>query len=226
MCLLQIRSQLVSEFSVGIGMSVQSPSVCADSEDDPVKATCGPKPDPGGENDGGFGIAPSPAQPASPKCLFYNSFFYALLRNSRGGYCYANVERWGRRHNMAEMDYVFFPINVSNSHWCLAVVEPKMRRIRYFDSLGGINQHCLDLLERYMRDEGEKRGIEAFTGDWDKENIGPPDIPAQTDGCSCGVFVCAFADCLSMDRFPAGFAQRDMPTIRAELYKLLTRCNM
>jgi len=42
-------------------------------------------------------------------------------------------------HNMShsvqelhEMDIIVFPINVSNTHWCLAVVYPKVLTIRYF----------------------------------------------------------------------------------------------
>ena len=161
-----------------------------------------------------------------PKSLFYSSFFYALLRNSRGGYSYSNVQRWGRKHNILEMDRVFFPINISNSHWCLAVVFPSQLTIRYYDSLGGRNSHCLDLLERYLKDEGRSRGEEKLTRDWAKESFGPPQIPGQSDGCSCGVFVCAFADCLSAGMRPEGFSQHDMPTIRRRFYDFFIRCRM
>jgi len=31
---------------------------------------------------------------------------------------------------LGNMDMIFFPINISNSHWCLAVVYPQERTIR------------------------------------------------------------------------------------------------
>jgi hypothetical protein len=49
-----------------------------------------------------------------------------------------------------------------------------------------------------MRDEGKARGIIEWQGRWDTSNMQPPkDCPKQTDGTSCGVFVCCSADCLS-----------------------------
>jgi hypothetical protein len=161
-----------------------------------------------------------------PKCLFFNSFFYALLRNPRDGYCYLNVKRWGRRFNISEMDRVFLPINISNSHWCLAVVFPQEHEIHYYDSLGGKNPCCLNLLERYLQDEGRFRNVKALTGSWQKKNFGPPEIPGQGDGCSCGVFVCAFADCLSAGHKPKGFMQHDMPTIRRLIRDFFIGCRM
>lgn len=175
----------------------------------------------------------APGTEARPRCAFFSSFFYAILRNSKGGYCYDHVKRWGRKTDLASMDHIFFPINVSNSHWCLAVVSPKEKSIRYYDSLGGKNFACLGLLERYMQDEGAARYEEALQGEWQKENVGPDRIPRQIDGCSCGVFACCYADLISAGkglenwrdkRDDPAFAHMDMEDLRAEMLRLFLSC--
>ncbi len=32
---------------------------------------------------------------------------------------------------------LFFPVNISNTHWCLAVAHLDARRLQYYDSMGG-----------------------------------------------------------------------------------------
>ena len=119
---------------------------------------------------------------APTRSAFFSSFFYALLRNAKNGYNYANVQRWSRKKQLEQMDRILFPINISNAHWCLAVVYPKEMKIKYFDSLGGKNSHCLKLLTRYMQDEGKARGIDAWTSEWATECVAPPQCPKQLDG--------------------------------------------
>mmetsp|Transcript_12228 Transcript_12228/g.24386 ORF Transcript_12228/g.24386 Transcript_12228/m.24386 type:complete len:673 (+) Transcript_12228:244-2262(+) len=161
-----------------------------------------------------------------PRCCFFSSFFYALLRNAKGGYSHDNVRRWAKKKDLAAFDRIFFPINVSNSHWCLAVVYPQTNTIRYYDSLGGKNDCCLDLLERYMQDEGRLRSDSRMQKEWNKENVGPPSVPRQHDGSSCGVFLCAFADSLSAGREPAGWTQHDVSSMRKAVRRLMERCRM
>ncbi|EKX42315.1 hypothetical protein GUITHDRAFT_153582 [Guillardia theta CCMP2712] len=161
-----------------------------------------------------------------PRCEFFSSFFYAILRNAKGGYSYKNVERWGRRKNFLECDHILFPINVSNMHWCLAVVSPRDLKIEYYDSMGGENKTCVDLLERYMQDEGAYRKIEHFQSSWNKFFRGPPDVPEQKDGSGCGVFACAFADCISAGKDVKSFEQNNVSSIRRCMSSLIQSCDM
>ena len=48
-----------------------------------------------------------------------------------------------------------------------------------------------------MQDSGKELGIHKWQGTWDKKNMTPPCCPKQTDGVSCGVFMCCSTDCLS-----------------------------
>ena len=129
--------------------------------------------------------------------------------------------------NLAEYDEVLFPINVGNTNWCPAAVSPHGKTIRYYDSLGGSNALCLDLLERYLNDEGKEREVEALCGGWTKSDVGPPAVPKQTDGFSCGLFVCAYADCLSVPGGAVGgFTQEDMGAFRGAVRRFLSSCRM
>jgi Ulp1 family protease len=55
-------------------------------------------------------------------------------------------------------------------------------------------------------------------------------IPAQTDGCSCGLFALAFADCLGrgfkLEELSKLFVQKDMGDIRSYVLSTLLCCKM
>ena len=38
-------------------------------------------------------------------------------------------------------------------HWCLAVIDLENKEIRYYDSMGGNNQKCLNALKEYLLEE-------------------------------------------------------------------------
>ena len=113
-----------------------------------------------------------------------------------------------------KMDMIFFPVNISNAHWCLAVVYPKQLQIkwvspqhnllsdslasalscapcasvasvlksipvatllthfhcaapvcRYFDSLGGHNTQCLNLLKVLFCNDERSQGAEGLSAE-------------------------------------------------------------
>jgi Ulp1 family protease len=45
------------------------------------------------------------------------------------------------------MDFVFVPIHVGQSHWCLAVIDVRAKLISYWDSLSGGDHGCLEVCE-------------------------------------------------------------------------------
>lgn len=72
------------------------------------------------------------------KILVHNTFFFPQL--SKGGY--KSVSRWAKRlgvfgEDLLKLDYMFVPVHVSKTHWCLAVANFKLKRFEYYDSLGG-----------------------------------------------------------------------------------------
>jgi sentrin-specific protease 1 len=155
-------------------------------------------------------------KPDSLKCHFFNSFFYTKML--QGGYQYKNVRRWSKRAKIKviEMDRVFVPINVNNSHWVLAVINFSEKRFEYHDSLYGNGSACLRQLRQYVADEANHYhdGMQYdFTG-WTSVNI--RDCPSQHNGSDCGVFTCKNADYLSDSR-EALFTQSDINYFRRRM---------
>ena len=44
-------------------------------------------------------------------------------------------------------------------HWCLAVIDLANKEIRYYDSMGGNNQKCLNALKTYLVEEHMGKGF-------------------------------------------------------------------
>lgn len=43
---------------------------------------------------------------------------------------------------------VFFPVNLGNTHWCLAVIFMQEKKIQYYDSMSGAGTRFLQGLKR------------------------------------------------------------------------------
>jgi Ulp1 family protease len=68
-----------------------------------------------------------------------------------------------------------------------------------------------DKKERHKLDESTK----PVPSDWKLEVTGRS-VPQQHNGCDCGVFTCAFAQCVSLD-LPFDFSQSIMPHFRRHI---------
>jgi hypothetical protein len=76
---------------------------------------------------------------------FFNSFFVQNMFDEmnddlklRGRYNYKMVKRWSKKvpgKDIFNLKYIFFPINLDNTHWTLAVIFMEDKQIRYYDSL-------------------------------------------------------------------------------------------
>ena len=78
-------------------------------------------------------------------CYFFNSFFINKLLDEGRGYDYNGVSRWTKRLNIFSKKHIFFPVNISNQHWCMAVVHMDGRIIQYYDSMGGEGREYLEV---------------------------------------------------------------------------------
>ncbi|CCI40892.1 unnamed protein product [Albugo candida] len=152
-------------------------------------------------------------------CHFFNSFFYTKV--SEDGYNYRNVRRWTRKVDLFGMDKIFVPVNLSNTHWCLAVIFMKDKKIQYYDSMRGCGLRCLETLRRYICDEmKDKKNTEIVVDDWE---LIPTtiDTPQQKNGFDCGVFTCIFAEYVASNH-ALDFVQRDMEYHRQRMaYNIL-----
>ena len=75
---------------------------------------------------------------------FFNTFFMARLLDSNGLYTFDNVKKWTQKLSILLLDKVFIPINVGNSHSVLLVAYIKLKKIKYYDSMGGDGKVYVD----------------------------------------------------------------------------------
>uniref|UniRef100_A0A8R1Y4M6 ULP_PROTEASE domain-containing protein n=1 Tax=Onchocerca volvulus TaxID=6282 RepID=A0A8R1Y4M6_ONCVO len=145
-----------------------------------------------------------------PKVYAFNSFFYSTL-SSKG---YASVKRWTRKIDIFAYELLLVPVHLG-AHWCLCVIDFKNRIIDYYDSMGGSNDHCLDILSEYLCEESlDKRKKEFDLSRW--QLVNRDDIPQQMNGSDCGMFACKFAEYASR-RAQISFNQQHMPYFRNNL---------
>ena len=131
---------------------------------------------------------------------FFPSFFITKLLTKRlDKYDYRQVKRWTRSIDVFDFEKLYFPINVSNSHWTLAVVYMQTRRIQYYDSLLNTTTIYLTALKRWIQDEhADKKGIPLLNNDeWEVVPCSSETTPKQTNGYDCGVFTIMSADLIS-----------------------------
>jgi sentrin-specific protease 1 len=154
---------------------------------------------------------------------FFNSFFAERLLVTDRCYNYENVKRWSKKLDIFEMDKNFFPINIGNMHWTLAVVYPQKKRIEYFDSMRGKGEFYTDALLRWIQDEAVTRGLNINMEEWTTYSRSH-EIPQQGNGFDCGVFTIIAADFLS-DNLPLLYSQSDMESFRLKIIlRILNGC--
>lgn len=125
----------------------------------------------------------------SNRTFIFNSFFMTQLIDQ--GYEY--VHRWTRsfpNKDLSNMEYIVMPVNVPMIHWSLILVELKIKKIKYIDSLGWDGQKYLEAAASFMqRYEQENETILDASQPWTLEDVGR-NTPQQMNGHDCGVFLC------------------------------------
>ena len=146
----------------------------------------------------------SATHPSLPKIYCFSSHFLSSTMS------------WGRSVKLFEMDIVFFPIHLASSkHWALIVVEPKHKQVVYYDSLHRNGTYLMKKIRNFFKARFQKQtGNTSADSEWTLLN--EPNVPQQTNGIDCGVFVCQMAERLSR-RSPFDFTQQQMPTIRIQM---------
>eukprot|EP00904_Undaria_pinnatifida_P008191 jgi/Undpi1/4501/HiC_scaffold_17.g07855.m1 len=149
---------------------------------------------------------------------FFSSFFLTKLKGN-GNYNYGGVRRWTRKVKVFEMDKIFCPVNVSNTHWCMAVIYVQKKRINYYDSMGGGGKTVTNSLLLWLEDEDEDKNKDEATFDpdeWTTVGTKVSTTPQQQNGSDCGAFAISFASYLS-DDLPFDFSQADITQMRRRM---------
>ncbi|WFD04219.1 Ulp1 peptidase [Malassezia obtusa] len=115
---------------------------------------------------------------------FFSSFFWQKLE-SQG---YAGVQRWSRRVDLFTKDLILVPINLGQAHWVCAVINLRLRRFEYYDSMGIVRPSVFSTLRDYLREElRAKKQLALDLSDWEDYFAGDSS-PQQANGYDCGVF--------------------------------------
>jgi Ulp1 family protease len=157
---------------------------------------------------------------------FFNSFFLAkIMQKDLGVYDYAQVMRWCNKFDVFAMDKLFFPINLSNTHWTMAVVSMQLKEIYYYDSMSGRSNRgkYVDILLHWLDDEAKHRckTDKFIRADWNLFHE-ETHVPLQTNGYDCAVFAILCADFLS-DNLPLHYDQSSMPLYRRKIVAAIIR---
>lgn len=147
----------------------------------------------------------------------FNTFFYPRLQSSG----FSAVKRWTRKVDLFANDIIIIPVHLG-VHWCMSAINFKKKTICYYDSMGGNNDVCLQLLWNYLGSEKMDKKKQPFDYDgWKTENV--KRIPQQMNGSDCGVFSCTYAEFICRNA-AFRFSQKDMPYFRRKMvYEILSK---
>jgi hypothetical protein len=119
---------------------------------------------------------------------------------------------------------VYAPICVGHSHWILVVVWLRTGVVEVYDSMGGSRLRSIRLVIEFLDLVCRKHEHDTIINmlgihGWHIIQHGTTS-PQQTDGDSCGVFVCITGICISRCR-PVAFSQREVMYWRLHIAFLL-----
>jgi hypothetical protein len=149
----------------------------------------------------------------TPRMHAFSTFFFTSLKT--GGY--QKVARWAKRAKIAgvallDVEKIFIPINPNQSHWTLAVIEPKIQRITHYNSFGGGSKAYLDIICEWLQGE---IGAGFNKNDWELDFNA--ESPQQTNTSDCGVFTVTTAKQIMLGIDPMSYGPKDIPTQRRRM---------
>ncbi|XP_043282341.1 sentrin-specific protease 1-like [Venturia canescens] len=148
------------------------------------------------------------------KTYVMSSYFFPRLHVNG----YEAVKRWTKKVNIFKYKKMIVPINLGN-HWCLAVIDFVASNIVYYDSFGRENPKYLITLRNYLVEEAKNKGAGPIQiEEWSL--VTKMNIPRQTNGYDCGVFVCLYAKHV-IERKEMNFSQQEMPQKRRQIRREL-----
>lgn len=151
----------------------------------------------------------------TPKSVAFNSYFYTNL-SERG---YQGVRRWMRRKKVqiGELEKIFVPVNLNESHWALGMIDIPSKSIYYVDSLSNgpnaLSFAILNDLQNYVVEESKN----SMGSDFMLKNLS---CPQQTNGFDCGIYLCLNTLYLSHES-PLTFDHNDAVRMRQYIAHLI-----
>lgn len=162
-----------------------------------------------------------------PSWFFHSLFIAKMLENENDTptYKYSRVRRWTKKVDVFSKEKLFFPINLYNSHWVLAVVNFKTKEIVFYDSMSGSGMRHLRSIMQWLVDEAVDKGKPPINPEEWTLIDHPPNVPQQKNGIDCGVFTCVCSDFLA-DDLPLSYSQENIPYWRNKIACDILRGNI
>ena len=151
-----------------------------------------------------------------PKVHAFNTFFF-------GNYTTKGIDsvcRWTRKFNLFDLDLILVPIHFKKpcKHWMLGVINLEEKSVYLYDSfisLGFETQWIPQKLLNYIKDaHDDKTNGPLDTSTFELKCV--KDMPQQTNGSDCGMFLLKCAEYLSRNA-SLTFTQEDMPYFRRRM---------
>ncbi|XP_052194196.1 probable ubiquitin-like-specific protease 2A isoform X2 [Diospyros lotus] len=165
------------------------------------------------------------------KFHFFNSFFFRKLAGldkvpswaCEGRAAFQRVQKWTRKVNLFEKDYIFIPVNFS-LHWSLIIIchpgdvtnsedehVEKMRRvpcILHLNSIEGSHRGLKNLIQSYLWEEWKERQnplLEDLSSKFFNLRFVPLELPQQENYYDCGLFLLHYVE-LFVSQAPVDFS--------------------
>ena len=119
-----------------------------------------------------------------------------------------------------DVDLVMVPYNIDQNHWALVVVNFKLARFEYYDSLGSSPDQAQKRIQIVNRMFELEAALKQKPFNFSNPNYIPSlqEIPEQRNGYDCGAFICTYADCLAQD-LKLDFTQDNIPNFRLKMVR-------
>ena len=144
-------------------------------------------------------IGRSIARTSSKKVYAVNSVWFCqkLLKNNDPQMLQWIFQKTESKEKWFDNEFVLIPVNENSLHWTLVIVEIKKQNIIYCNSLSNSRNasYICHQIWRYLRYEALlHNNLLLEKKEWSVMYYNTlPNFPKQTDGSSCGVYVCAVA---------------------------------
>ncbi|OTB01596.1 hypothetical protein M426DRAFT_63774, partial [Hypoxylon sp. CI-4A] len=152
-----------------------------------------------------------------PKCMALSSVYWSTYLADPKNKLFPRglLRTWGvTPDNFFKLDTVLLPVN-SGNHWTVIVIRPRRHTIAYVDSFHSAGKHHIQNACQWLEGFLGKKFV---ASEWKTETY---EVPPQTNGHDCGMFVITNSIYLSLGIDPSGYSQADMPLQRLRIAAML-----
>jgi sentrin-specific protease 1 len=156
---------------------------------------------------------------------YFNTHFASQIMADATSWC-----KFTKHVDVFSKTMLFIPINVSNTHWCLAVANMTEKKLILYDSFSGFSSGMWDVFAKNFLDVLTNVAAAAAAAVLDLNGFDRSlwsahkyICPQQDNGSDCGVFCSIFMILLTDDVGLDSVCFKDMPFLRNRLFNDVKR---